>query len=109
MCTKLVQLPCTKEVQQLPVTLKTTTVAVLIKPLLTNTHGITLNQIQTCTTLINIFATSFSTNCPGDCSSGAATTSIAFNGSLAMINLPYKPFSVSVVDKFALQTILSKC
>ena len=102
----LVQLPCTKEVQQL---LKTTTVAILIKPLLTNTRGITLNQIQTYTTLINIFVTSFSTICPGDCTSGTATTSIAFNGSLAMINLPYKPFSVSVVDKFALQTILSKC
>ena len=64
--------PYTKEVQQLLVTLITATVVVLIKPLLTNIcNGITLNQIQSYTALINIFITSSSTNRPGDCSIAA--------------------------------------
>ena len=44
------QLPCTKQAQQLPVTLIT---AIVMKPLLTNTYGSnTLSQIQTCITII---------------------------------------------------------
>ena len=64
--------PYTIEVQQLLITLITATIAVLIKPLVTNIcNGITLNHIQSYTALFNIFITSSSTNRPGDCSIAA--------------------------------------